>query len=73
MDLIANILKMYSEGDGHVEVLTASVRGLEQMYWPQSHSARTFSQPPFEVLKSWSEEGTAPRPGPGYKYAPPGP
>jgi len=28
MDLIKNILKMYKSGDGHVEVLTASVRNL---------------------------------------------
>ncbi len=26
MDLIANIIRMYAKGDGHVEVLTASVR-----------------------------------------------
>ncbi len=29
MDLIENILKMYKSGDGHVEVLTASVRSLD--------------------------------------------
>lgn len=31
MDLIANILKMYKQGDGHVEVLTASVRSVEHL------------------------------------------
>lgn len=31
MDLIANIIKMYAGGDGHVEVLTASVRSLEHL------------------------------------------
>ena len=32
MDLIANVLKMYKEGDGHVEVLTASVRSMEHFF-----------------------------------------
>lgn len=31
MDLIANIIKMYQAGDGHVEVLTASVRSLSHI------------------------------------------
>ncbi|MBI4050646.1 MAG: transaldolase [Candidatus Doudnabacteria bacterium] len=31
MDLIANIIKMYKQGDGHVEVLTASVRNIEHV------------------------------------------
>lgn len=31
MQLIANILRMYSAGDGHVEVLTASVRQMDHM------------------------------------------
>src|SRR3989344_1099900 len=32
MDLIANIMRMYEQGDGHVEVLTASVRSVGHMH-----------------------------------------
>lgn len=32
LDLVKNILKMYSEGDGHVMVLAASLRSLQQFY-----------------------------------------
>ena len=70
MDLIANILKMYSEGDGHVEVLTASVRSVEHVLAAVALGTDILTAP-FEVLKSWSEEGL-PVPGEGYKYAPPG-
>jgi transaldolase len=31
MDLIKNIIKMYKNGDGHVEVLTASIRNREHL------------------------------------------
>ncbi len=31
MDLIANIVKMYQGGDGHVEILTASIRSVEHL------------------------------------------
>jgi transaldolase len=31
MDLIANIIQMYKQGDGHVDVLTASVRSTEHI------------------------------------------
>ena len=33
MDLIASILKMYRQGDGHVEVLTASVRSMDHFLY----------------------------------------
>ncbi len=52
MDLIKNILKMFEQGDGHVEVLSASIRSLE-------HVIKTFElgadiiTAPLKVLKEW--------------------
>src|SRR5208337_2698352 len=33
MDLIAHIIRMYGKGDGHVEVLTASVRKIDHLLY----------------------------------------
>lgn len=61
MDLIANIIKMYKAGDGHVEVLSASIRSLE-------HTVKTFElgadiiTAPLKAYKEWVEAG---RPTPG--------
>lgn len=52
MDLIKNILKMYEQGDGHVEVLSASIRSLE-------HVIKTFElgadiiTAPLKVYQEW--------------------
>lgn len=32
VDLVRNIIKMYQQGDGHVEVLAASLRNMDQFY-----------------------------------------
>jgi transaldolase len=56
MDLIANILKMYSSGDSHVEVLTASVRSLDHFM----EAIRLGSQiitTPYKILKQWADGG----------------
>lgn len=61
---------MYRDGDGHVEVLTASVRSLEHLMaalWLGSDIVTA----PFEVLKEWGEKGL-PMPDAGYRYAPSG-
>lgn len=56
LDLIANILKMYEQGDGHVEVLSASVRGLEHMALCLKMGSDIITAP-LKVLKEWQEAG----------------
>lgn len=57
MDLIANILKMYAKGDGHVEVLAASVRTNLHMVEALALECDIITAP-LKVLKEW-KEGTA--------------
>jgi transaldolase len=66
MDLIANILRMYESGDGHVEVLTASVRSLDHLLYALKLGSDIITAP-FEILKRWQEQGLR---IPGPEYAP---
>ncbi|HYA86820.1 MAG TPA: transaldolase family protein [Nitrospirota bacterium] len=66
MDVIANILRMYAQGDGHVEVLTASVRNIEHLLYALKLESDIVTAP-FEVLKTWREKGM-PLPGETYHY-----
>lgn len=68
MDLIANILKMYRQGDAHVEVLTASVRNMDHFMYALKLGSDIVTAP-FEILKKWGEKGL-PMPGADYVYAP---
>ncbi len=56
MDLIKNILDMYQKGDGHVEVLTASVRSMEHFMYAL-HLGSDIITAPYKVLKEWAEKG----------------
>ncbi len=69
MDLIANIMKMYSKGDGHVEVLTASVRQLDHLLYAIKLGSDIITAP-FSILKEWGEKGV-PLPKQDYRYEPP--
>jgi transaldolase len=64
MDLIANILRMYAAGDGHVEVLTASVRSLDQFLSALALGTDIITAPA-SVLKAWGGRGM-PLPGSGF-------
>ncbi len=66
MDLIAHILKMYTKGDGHVEVLTASVRNLDHLLYAIKLGSDIITAP-FQILKEWGEKGL-PIPGSDYSY-----
>jgi transaldolase len=66
MDVIANILCMYAQGDGHVEVLTASVRNLDHLLYALKLGTDIVTVP-YEVLQIWGEKGM-PIPGDDYKY-----
>jgi transaldolase len=70
MGFIANVIKMYQSGDGHVEVLTASVRTYDHMLYALQLGSDIITAP-FKVLKHWGEEGM-PVPGDEYKYDPRG-
>jgi len=70
MDLISNILRMYKLGDGHVEVLTASVRSLDHLLYAISLGSNIITVP-FKILKEWGEKGL-PIPGNDYVYDPKG-
>ncbi len=66
MDLVANILRMYRQGDGHVEVLTASVRSLDHLLQALGLGSEIITAP-FDILKQWGEKGM-PLPGADYSY-----
>jgi len=56
MQLISNILKMYKQGDGHVEVLTASVRGMGHVLGALNMGSDIITAPA-TILKEWAEQG----------------
>jgi len=56
MDLIANILAIFQKGDGHVEVLTASVRKLDHLLYAIKLGSDIVTAP-FGILKEWAKNG----------------
>lgn len=68
MDLIKNIIGMYKGGDGHVVVLTASVRSVDQLLYAIQLESDIITVP-VKVLKIWSEQGM-PMPDRGFYYDP---
>lgn len=69
MDLIKNIIAMYKSGDGHVEVLTASVRSFDH-FMEALHLGSDIITAPYKILKEWGEKGM-PMPGSDFAYARP--
>jgi transaldolase len=66
MDLISNVLKMYGKADGHVKVLTASVRNINHLLYALKLGSDIITVP-FKVLKEWAGRGL-PVPGNEYIY-----
>jgi transaldolase len=66
MDLISHVLTMYRKGDGHVEVLTASVRNIDHLFYALKLGSDIITVP-FKTLKEWAEMGL-PLPGTHYVY-----
>lgn len=66
MDLIKNIVGLYSQSDGHVEVLSASVRTMDHFLCSLAYGADIITAPA-KVLLAWAEAGK-PIPGPKYGY-----
>jgi transaldolase len=57
MDLIANIMRMFKEGDGHVEVLSASLRTPRHLLDAIDLGSDILTAP-FSVLKLWSQDAS---------------
>jgi len=68
MQVVENILKMYSSGDGHVETLTASVRSIEHILYAISLKSPIITIP-FKTFKEWASGGFQ-TPQENYKYFP---
>ncbi|MDA2936392.1 transaldolase [Patescibacteria group bacterium AH-259-L05] len=66
MSLIKNIIQMYTNGDDHVEVLTASVRSLDHLLYA-IHLGSDIITAPLSILKQWEEQGL-PMPDDDFKY-----
>lgn len=66
MDVIRNIIRMYRHGDGHVEVLTASVRNIDHFMYALKLGSDIITAP-FTILKEWAEKGL-PMPAEEYVY-----
>ncbi|MEE9488210.1 MAG: transaldolase family protein [Candidatus Brocadiales bacterium] len=70
MDLIKNIIAMYKKGDGHVGVLTASVRSVDQVLYSIALGADVVTAH-LRTLRKWREKGM-PVPDNNYSYDPKG-
>ncbi|MBI3385885.1 transaldolase [Candidatus Gottesmanbacteria bacterium] len=68
MDLIKNVTQMYRGGDGHVGVLTASVRSVEQLLYAIRLGSDCITLP-FKIIKEWGEKGL-PMPAADFHYDP---
>jgi len=66
MDLIANIIQMYKNGDGHVEVLTASVRSMDHHLFALKLGSDIITAP-YSIIKAWGDKGLI-VPGDEYVY-----
>ena len=66
MDLIEHILAMYAKGDGHVEILSASIRKVDQLLYALKLGSDIITAP-FAVLKEWAMKGD-PVPDKGFVY-----
>ena len=66
MSLIDNIIKMYKSGDGHVQVLAASVRSMDHFMQSLALGADIITAP-YAILEQWGKAGM-PLPDASYAY-----
>ncbi|HVA10738.1 MAG TPA: transaldolase family protein [Candidatus Dormibacteraeota bacterium] len=66
MSLIDNIIKMYKGGDGHVEVLAASIRTMDHFMQSLALGADIITAP-YAILEQWGKDGM-PLPEQSYVY-----
>jgi len=65
VDAVQNILQMYRSGDGHVQVLAASLRNFEHLQAILALHC-DITTLPFKVIAEWAEKGTQ-TPGPDFQ------
>lgn len=70
MDVVANELEMYKMGDGHVQVLTASLRTIKHLMYAL-HLKSHIITVPFAIFKEWADGGFQ-QPGADFLYDTPG-
>lgn len=68
MSLVANILKMYETGDGHVLTLAASIRSLAHLLYSLKLKSPIITLP-FKIFKEWADTGFQ-VPEENFTYAP---
>src|SRR5665213_2231632 len=68
MELIENIVRMYGGGDGHTELLAASIRSYEHFMQSLAVGADIITAP-FSILEQWAQAGR-PLPGVDFRYQP---
>lgn len=56
IDLVKNIVRLYKKGDGHVEILAASVRTFDHFCASLACEADIITAP-LTLLKTWTQEG----------------
>jgi transaldolase len=56
MDIVHSELKMYEAGDGHVKVLTASLRTMEHLMYALFLKSPAITIP-FKIFKDWADTG----------------
>jgi transaldolase len=66
MELVRNIKSMYQQGDGHVHVLTASLRRLEHLLYAFALGSELVTSPS-KILEEWARQGF-PVPGANFQY-----
>ena len=66
IDLVKNIQRMYKAGNGHVHVLAASIRSVDQLMTCFAMGVDLVTVPA-KVLEAWAAEGLA-MPGPDFNY-----
>ncbi|MBU6388921.1 transaldolase [Patescibacteria group bacterium] len=67
VDLIKHILKMYEQGDGHVEVLSASIRSREHLQAVVQLGSDIVTAP-LKIIQAWLDAGR--QVDPGFAYQP---
>src|SRR5215469_7164130 len=70
MDIVKNVKRMFSTGDGHVLVLAASIRSLEQLLYCFVLEAE-LATVPAKILETWATKNF-PMPGKDFEYESPG-
>jgi transaldolase len=66
VDVVGNIKRMYAKGDGHVQVLAASIRNVQQLLYA-FHVGAELVTVPTKVLEEWAKEGM-PLPDANFTY-----